>query len=93
MAWRRVCARQADTQATCTGSRHPNFKPEQYAIPLNLDQIPLSLQTSVACRGWAWISKSRSKLLERSSHRCFVFFKLYITAADISQQPAASAGL
>lgn len=60
--------------ATCTGTHHPNSKPEQYAIPLNLDQIPLSLQTSVACRCWVWISVSQSKFLKRSNHRVFSFF-------------------
>lgn len=44
--------------AICPGICHPNFKHKQDMIPLNLDQIPLSLQTSVTHCWRVWTSTS-----------------------------------
>lgn len=47
--------------AICPGICHPNLKYKRDMIPLNLDQIPLSLQTSVTHCRRVWTNASRTR--------------------------------
>lgn len=67
--------------AICPGSCNPNLKYKRDMIPLNLEQIPLSLQISVTRRWkvWTWVSNAKFCAL-RSLGGALYFVHLSSTA-------------